>query len=128
MLSSTKTKQTLLQEKTSKRRCDDDLEAGPPATQISNNFEPSYTGSLSYNQLVIQSTQRLTEAILKGDCSGLMDFYSTEETIRTTRSSERGDLPTTIPMPGFRHQSSRLWNSFRSYKTLPKKLLGIYPL
>jgi hypothetical protein len=32
------------------------------------------SGSLSYNQLVIQSTQRLTEAILKGDCSGLMDF------------------------------------------------------
>jgi hypothetical protein len=40
----------------------------------------------------------------KGDCSGLMGFYSTEEPIRTTRSSERGDLPTTIPMPGFRHQ------------------------
>jgi hypothetical protein len=86
------------------------------------------TGSLSYNQLVIQSTQRLTEAILKGDCSGLMDFYSTEEPIRTTRSPERGDLPTTIPMPRFRHQSSRLWNSFKSDKTLPKKLLGNYPL
>jgi hypothetical protein len=78
--------------------------------------------------LVIQSTQRLTEAILKGDCSGLMDFYSTEEPIITTRSSKRGDLPTTIPMPGFRHQSSRLWNSFKSDKTLPKKLLGNYPL
>jgi hypothetical protein len=37
------------------------------------------TSSLTYNQLVIQATQRLTEAILKGDCSGLMDFYSTEE-------------------------------------------------
>jgi hypothetical protein len=35
-----KTKQSLLQEKTSKRRCDDDLEAGPLATQISDNFEP----------------------------------------------------------------------------------------
>jgi hypothetical protein len=31
-------------------------------------------------------------------------------------------------MPGFRHQSSRLWNSFKSDKTLPKKLLGNYPL
>jgi hypothetical protein len=85
------------------------------------------TGSLSYNQLVIQSTQRLTEATSKGDCSCLMDFYTTEEPIRTTRSSERGDLPTTIPMPGFRHQSSRLWNSL-SDKKLPKKLLGNYPL
>jgi hypothetical protein len=64
----------------------------------------------------------------KRDCSGLMDFYSTEEPIRTTRSSERGDLPTTIPMPGFRHQSSRLWNSFKSDKTLPKKLLGKLPI
>jgi hypothetical protein len=52
---------------------------------------------------------------------------STEEPIRTTRSSERGDLPTTIPKTGFRHQSSRLWNSL-SDKTLPKKLLGNYPL
>jgi hypothetical protein len=85
------------------------------------------TNSLTYNQLVIQATQRLTEAILKGDCSGLMDFYSTEEPIRTTRSSERGDLPTTIPMPGFRHQSSRLWNSL-SDKKLPKTVLKNYPL
>jgi hypothetical protein len=56
-----------------------------------------------------------------------MDFYSTEEPIRTTRSSERGDLPTTIPMPGFRHQSSRLWNS-SSDKKLPKTVLKNYPL
>jgi hypothetical protein len=76
---------------------------------------------------VIQATQRLTEAILKGDCSGLMDFYSTKEPIRTTRSSVRGDLPTTIPMSGFRHQSSRLWNSL-SNKKLPKKVLKKYPL
>jgi hypothetical protein len=67
------------------------------------------TSSLTYNQLLIQATQRLTEAILKGDCSGLMDFYSTEEPKGTIRSSERGDL---MPwMPGFRHQSSRLWYS-----------------
>jgi hypothetical protein len=64
--------------------------------------------SLTYNQLVIQATQRLTEAILKGDCSGLMDFYSTEEPIRTTRSSERGDLPTTIPNPNAWIQKSEL--------------------
>jgi retron-type reverse transcriptase len=95
--------------------------------RISINDLHDKTGSLSYNQLVIQSTQKLTEAILKGDCSGLMDFYSTEEPIRTTRSSERGDLPTTISKTGFRHQSSRLWNSL-SDKTLPKKLLGNYPL
>jgi hypothetical protein len=56
-----------------------------------------------------------------------VDFYSTEESIRTTRSSERGDLPTTIPMPGFRHQSSRLELFLSDDKKLPKKLLGNYP-
>jgi hypothetical protein len=96
-------------------------------TKDANKDLHDKTGSLSYYQLVIQSTQRLTEAILKDDCSGLKDFYSTEEPIRTTRSSERGDLPTTIPKTGFIHQSSRLWNSL-SDKTLPKKLLGNYPL
>jgi hypothetical protein len=55
-------------------------------------------------------------------------LYSTEEPIRTTRSSKRGDLPTTIPMPGFRHQSSRLWNSLSDDKKLQKKILGNYPL
>jgi hypothetical protein len=33
------------------------------------------TNTLSFNQLVIQSTHRLTEKILSGDCKGLKDFY-----------------------------------------------------
>jgi hypothetical protein len=33
------------------------------------------TNSLTYNQLVIQATQRLTSSIIKGDCKGLKDFF-----------------------------------------------------
>jgi hypothetical protein len=48
------------------------------------------TNSLSYNQLVIQATQRLTNSIIKGDCKGLKDFFEFEcdlESKRTTRST-----------------------------------------
>jgi hypothetical protein len=70
-----------------------------------------------------KNTYVLTEAILKGDCRGLVDVYNIEqESIRTTRSSKRGDLPTTIPKPGFRHQSSRLWNSFSDKKITKEKI------
>jgi hypothetical protein len=74
------------------------------------------TNSLSYNQLVIQATQRLTSSIIKGDCKGLKGFFECDlESKRTTRSSEKGDLlpPTmkNIPSQGFRHQSVKLWNS-----------------
>jgi retron-type reverse transcriptase len=74
------------------------------------------TNSLSYNQLVIQATQRLTSSIIKGDCKGLKGFFECDlESKRTTRSSVKGDLlpPTmkNIPSQGFRHQSVKLWNS-----------------
>jgi hypothetical protein len=60
------------------------------------------TNSLSYNQLVIQSTQRLTSSILKGDCKGLKDFFECDlEPKRTTRSSDQENLeaPTMINIP-----------------------------
>jgi hypothetical protein len=74
------------------------------------------TNSLSYNQLVIQSTQRLTSSILKGDCKGLKDFFECDlEPKRTTRSSDQKNLeaPTMINIlsQGFRHQSVKFWNS-----------------
>jgi hypothetical protein len=74
------------------------------------------TNYLSYNQLVIQATQRLTSSIIKGDCKGLKGFFECDlESNRTTRSSVKGDLlpPTmkNIPSQGFRHQSVKLWNS-----------------
>jgi hypothetical protein len=56
------------------------------------------TNSLSYNQLVIQATQRLTNSIIKGDCKGLKGFFEFEcdlESKRTTRSTVKGDLPRT---------------------------------
>jgi hypothetical protein len=73
------------------------------------------TNTLSFNQLVIQSTHRLTEKILSGHCKGLKDFYDkTEEPTMITRSTDKGDLTTTtvknIPNPGFRAQSVRLYN------------------
>jgi hypothetical protein len=51
------------------------------------------TNTLSFNQLVIQATHRLTEKILSGDCKGLLkDFYDKmEETTRITRSTDKGD-------------------------------------
>jgi hypothetical protein len=67
--------------------------------------------SLSYNQLVIQATQRLTNSIIKGDCKGLKGFFEFEcdlESKRTTRSTVKGELPS----QGFRHQSVKLWNSW----------------
>jgi hypothetical protein len=75
------------------------------------------TNCLSYNQLVIQATQRLTNSIIKGDCKGLEGFFECDlESKRTTRSSVKGDLlpPTmkNIPSQGFRHQSVKLWNSW----------------
>jgi hypothetical protein len=43
------------------------------------------TNSLIYNQLVIQSTQRLTISIVKGDCKGLKDLFECDlEVNRTT--------------------------------------------
>jgi hypothetical protein len=51
------------------------------------------TNSLSYNQLVIQATQRLTSSIIKGDCKGLKGFFECDmEGKRTTRSSVKHDL------------------------------------
>jgi hypothetical protein len=74
------------------------------------------TKSLSYSQLVIQATQRLTSSIIKGDCKGLKDFFDCDlEVKRTTRSSDKGYLqpPTmnNIPSQGFRYQSVKLWSS-----------------
>jgi hypothetical protein len=74
------------------------------------------TNSLSYNQLVIQATQTLTNSIIKGDCTGLRDFFKCDlEVKRTTRSSDKGLLqpPTmeNIPSQGYRYQSVKLWNS-----------------
>jgi hypothetical protein len=51
------------------------------------------TNSLSYNQLVIQATQRLANSIIKGDCTCLKDFLKCDlEVKRTTRSSDKGLL------------------------------------
>jgi hypothetical protein len=85
------------------------------------------TNSLTYNQLVIQATQRLTSSIIKGDCKGLKDFFQCDlEVKRTTRSSDKGNLqpPTmkNIPSQGFRHQSAKLWNSKTSVDVRNAKL------
>jgi hypothetical protein len=51
------------------------------------------TNSLSYFQLVIQATQRLTSSIIKSDCKGLKDFFQCDlEVKRTTRYSDKGNL------------------------------------
>jgi hypothetical protein len=44
------------------------------------------TKSLTFNQLVIQATNRLTANIFSGDCKGLENFYEQkEQPTRTTR-------------------------------------------
>jgi hypothetical protein len=85
------------------------------------------TNSLSYNQLVIQATQRLTSSIIKGDCKGLKDFFDCDREVkRTTRSSDKGLLqpPTmeNIPSQGYRYQSVKLWNSKTSVDMRKAKL------
>jgi hypothetical protein len=85
------------------------------------------TNSLTYNQLVIQATQRLTSSIIKGDCKGLKDIFQCDlEVKRTTRSSDKGNLqpPTmkNVPSQGFRHQSAKLWNSKTSVDEWNAKL------
>jgi hypothetical protein len=84
------------------------------------------TNTLSFNQLVIQATHRLTEKILSGDCKGLKDFYDKmEEPTRITRSTDKGDLTTTtvknIPNPGFRAQIIILYNKL----TIDRKISSI---
>jgi hypothetical protein len=75
------------------------------------------TGCLTFNQLVIQATHRLTASILKGDSKGLDKFYYTEEDEEqmTTRATKKGLLKTpsvkNIQPQGFRIQSTKLWNS-----------------
>jgi hypothetical protein len=66
------------------------------------------TNSLTFNQLVIQASQRLTSSINIGDCKGLKDFFQCDlEVKRKTRSSDKGNQqpPTmkNIPSQGFRH-------------------------
>jgi hypothetical protein len=91
------------------------LKVGVPNRPPSTKLVQEKTNTLSFNQLVIQATNSITEKILSGDCKGLKDFYDKlEEPTRITRSTDKGDLTTTtvknIPNPGFRAQSSRLYN------------------
>jgi hypothetical protein len=83
------------------------------------------TKSLTFNQLVIQATNRLTVNIFNGDCKGLENFYDkNEEPKRTTRFTEKGDMipPSmrNVPYQGFRVQSIKLWNSLGNDRKISK--------
>jgi hypothetical protein len=58
------------------------------------------TGCLTFNQLVIQATHRLTASILKGDSEGLNKFFYTEEDEEqmTTRATKKDFLTVSISL------------------------------
>jgi hypothetical protein len=91
------------------------------------------TNSLTFNQLIVQATNRLTANIFSGDCKGLENFYDNGKgPTRTTRFTENGNLTAisvkNVPNPGFRVQSIKLWNSLSNDRKISKlSLINNYP-
>jgi hypothetical protein len=106
--------------------------------KVSVNELHSMTNMLTFNQIAIQSTQRLTWNILNDKSKGLKGFHSIlekpQEEERQLRSSDQGriDPPLrTNSNNSFKVKSSDLWNKLeycdRWAKKLPKNVIKSFP-